>query len=82
MCKRIVVPVVLCLAIGLGTLAVPAAPGGEPGRPCYVDPNLQCLNYVDPVRCVKPGEGWKVYSNACYAMKDCALSWTCVRTGT
>jgi hypothetical protein len=73
------------LLLGLAAVALAAhtlwAADGEPGPPCNVDPNLQCLDYVDPVTCVKPGEGWKTYSNACYAFKDCAIGATCYETG-
>lgn len=57
---------------------------GDPlrARPrCQPDPLVQCLDYMDPVICVRPGEGWKTYANACYAMKDCALMHTCRATG-
>jgi hypothetical protein len=64
------------MVLGVYSLCT-GAPGGEPGRPCIVDPNLQCLMYYDPVICIKPGEGWKTYSNDCFALKDCALMRTC-----
>jgi hypothetical protein len=78
----------IVLAVALGTVMVlgvhslsTGAPGGVPGQPCVVDPNIQCLMYVDPVTCIKPGYGWKTYSNACFAMKDCALMRTCYPGG-
>lgn len=79
--KRLLLGVILIAVIALGAGALYAS-GGEPGPPCDPDPTIQCLDYVRPVVCVKPGEGWKWYSNACRAWKDCALMWTCRETGT
>lgn len=69
--QKVAVAIVLAVvwAIGAFSLSSRAFP---PGPPCPSDPNLQCLDYVDPVFCLKPGEGWRTYSNRCYAIKDCA----------
>jgi hypothetical protein len=75
--KRLLLTLSLGAALVLGASSFGARPIGTMGPPCYTDPNLQCLDYVDPVICVKSGEGWKTYSNACYALKDCALMRTC-----
>lgn len=80
--KKLALAALALAVVCLGAHALFAAPGGDPGPSCYVDPNLQCLDYVDPVVCIKPGEGPKWYANACYALKDCALTRTCQRTGS
>lgn len=79
--KKLVLATFMLAVAGFGCHTLLAS-GGEPGPPCEVDPNLQCLHYVDPVTCVKPGEGWKDYGNPCYALKDCALMNTCRPTGS
>ena len=79
--KRITLVLILGTVMILGVYSLSSGAPGAPGPPCVVDPNLQCLMYVDPVTCVKPGVGWKTYSNACFAMKDCALMRTCRPVG-
>jgi hypothetical protein len=78
--KNAVLAVLGLAAVVLAAHALYAA-YGEPGPPCDIDPNIHCLDYVDPVECIKPGEGWKTYSNACYAFKDCVIGATCRSTG-
>lgn len=78
--KKLTLLTLLLSVVVMGTHALFAA-GGDPGPPCYVDPSLRCLDVVDPVECVKAGEGWKTYSNRCYALLDCALGKTCRPTG-
>lgn len=80
--RRIAVATILVSVIALGAFSLCLGAGGEPGPPCEPDPLLQCLQVWDPVECVKPGQGWKLYSNACFAMKDCALTHTCRSVGT
>lgn len=65
--KRILVAalVAAALAVGATSLETQAVP------PCP-DLGIHCLDVYIPVLCVKPGEGWRVYSNACYAAQDCA----------
>jgi len=72
---RFVLTVGLVSALASGVLALTS--GAAQGPPCDVDPTIQCLDVWDPVICTKPGEGRKVYSNACYAWRDCALVQTC-----
>lgn len=69
--RKLAVASVLAVVWGIGALSL-SVEAFPPGPPCPVDPNIQCLDYVDPVFCLKPGEGWRTYSNACYAAKDCA----------
>lgn len=54
-----------------GVFALFAGPEAEAAPPCPGS-GIHCLDYWDPVYCFKPGEGWKVYSNACYAAQACA----------
>jgi hypothetical protein len=79
MMKRTTLAVLLVSVIALGTFTLCLGSGGEPGPPCEPDPLIQCMNIWDPVECVKPGDGWKIYSNACWADKDCANMKTCRR---
>jgi len=69
--KRLAMAFVLAIVAGLGAHAV-SVKAFPPGPPCFDDPNVQCTNLYDPVVCQKPGEGWRIYSNPCRAMKDCA----------
>lgn len=81
MMKRFALGLLLVSVIALGTFTLSLGAGGEPGPPCNPDPLIQCTNIYVPVECVKPGEGWKLYSNACYADKDCAIMQTCRSLG-
>jgi hypothetical protein len=75
------IALLLGLVMALGAFSLCLGSPDEPGPRCDPDPLVQCLDYVDPVSCVKPGVGRKTYSNACYAMKDCALMRTCRPVG-
>lgn len=69
--RRTLTAVVLVAAFALGLASLLATGEAEAARPCP-DIGPPCLDLYDPVRCFKPGEGWKTYSNDCYAHKDCA----------
>ena len=67
--RKVVLFVILLAVIGLGTHALVAS-GGDAGPPCDPDPNLQCLNYVDPVVCTvicKGGPQQQTFTNQCFA---------------
>jgi hypothetical protein len=69
--KRTAVSLLVAFAVAFGAFQLLAATAAEAARPCPPPP-FPCLDYWDPVRCFKPGEGWKVYTNRCYASADCA----------
>ena len=54
-----------------GVAALGTGPDAEAAPPCPGS-GIFCLDYGDPVRCFKPGQGWKIYTNDCYAAQDCA----------
>jgi hypothetical protein len=70
--RRSLITLSLAAAFLLGAASLWSASNASAARPCP-DFGIPCLDYYDPVRCFKPGEGWKTYSNECYAHRDCAI---------
>jgi hypothetical protein len=59
------------MAAAVGFAALSSGTEAQAARPCPGS-TLPCLDDYDPVRCIKPGEGWRIYSNDCYAIRECA----------
>jgi hypothetical protein len=69
--KRTFVSLFVVAVVVFGAFQLLVATSAEAARPCPAPP-IPCLDYWDPVYCFKPGEGWKTYSNPCYASQACA----------
>lgn len=67
MCRytRVAIVAAVVVAVAVGSLAVAAKPT-KPKPTCPLD--IYCLDVWDPVLCAD-GE---IYSNMCYAMRECA----------
>ena len=69
--RRSFLALLLAGVAALGVASLVTGPDAVAAPPCPGS-GIHCLDYWDPVYCLKPGEGWRVYSNACYAAQDCA----------